>query len=165
MLHFVRLVSLMGLLAVAEPAAACMTCDDGSASALASVGGETGDLRMTLRTGFTFRRTSDLGDVIIDALDGTLPGGASGAPGLIGYISLVGTPGRYVHIDLPRRAVLTTSKGGQLEIESIVLDQQSPLKLDATGRLELSFAGVLQAGISPRPGSYSGDFGVTAEYE
>ncbi len=165
MTHFVRLLFLTAALSFAPPATACMTCDEGSSSPLSELATADDDLRIDLRTGFTFRRTSEIGDVIIDAPEGSLPGGEGAVPGLVGYISLSGTPDRYVHVDVPRRVTLMTAGGGELVIESIVLDQQSPLRLDGAGRLELSFAGVLQAGVSPRAGSYSGDFAISAEYE
>lgn len=170
--HFVRLLVAAALAAAAGHGSgqACLTCGDveagGSLSMLDGMNAVADDVGISVETGFNFHRTDTAADRVLEAPGGAMAGtGTNNIPSLFGRVTLTGTPGRAVYVDLPRRIVLRGPGGDSITVAGIESDLPRAARLDDNGRLDFSFSGALSVPVLPSTGDYTADFTISASYE
>jgi len=89
--------------------------------------------------------------------------GLGGYP-VAGSVTLTGTPGKSVRIDLPRSIKMLSSTGGSILINDIRSTLNAAPRLDANGKLDFSFGGRLEIN-GNMSGSFRGRIPITAHYE
>lgn len=151
----------------------CLLCagDDRLAAAPAS-GPRRSDempIEIDLSAGFNFRRavlSGQTGDMIVDA--SRSPGGESalvGDYGLVGNVVITGRPNAAVHVALPRRVELVSRNGDRLVVDQLASTLPADPRLDANGRLEFSFGGMLALPAAANPGDYRAAISIDASYQ
>jgi Domain of unknown function (DUF4402) len=88
---------------------------------------------------------------------------ALSARAMVGEVVIRGEPGRQVRIDLPISIDLFGFNGGTIRVESIRSDLPPAPRLDANGRLEFRFGGVVRLS-GETDGEYRGDARINVEY-
>lgn len=168
--------ALAGLAAAAvmlagEPlfaSAPCRLCDTPTTELSEDSGGAA--IQIELQTTLDFDRLVLFGDGQGAAT--LLPSGQRGATGsvatmsaraMVGSVSVRGTPGRAVRIDMPRRIELQSSRGGRVAIDSIETDLPTAPRLDSAGNLTFQFGGRLDVR-GDAEGDYRGDIPITVDY-
>jgi hypothetical protein len=164
-LHLATLLAIAG----AAPAdAQCRLCDKPTTAREDPAG--TDDVRLEIETSINFDRL-----ILYGAGTGSAsirPDGSTSAQGavaevgpraMVGSATVRGQPGRAVRVELPRRILLHSIRGGELSFDDVVSDLPSIPRLDAAGTLNFKFGGRLTVS-GDADGDYRGDLPITVEY-
>jgi len=82
---------------------------------------------------------------------------------MVGEVVIRGEPGRQVRVDLPNSMELFGFSGGTIRVESIRSDLPPAPKLDANGRLNFRFGGIVRL-TGNVDGEFRGDARIDVEY-
>lgn len=88
---------------------------------------------------------------------------AISARAMVGEVVIRGEPGRQVRIDLPGSIDLFGFNGGTIRVDSIQSDLPSAPRLDANGRLNFRFGGIVRLS-GDTDGDFRGDARINVEY-
>lgn len=163
---------ILGIAAAAGTAtmsrAQCRLCDVPTTERTGSA--EQGVIELQIEAGIDFDRLILTGPGTGSAAlrpDGSRQvGGAIGAIGgraMVGMARVRGTPGRLVHVELPRRIALHSLSGGQIALEEVVSDLPASPRLDLNGMLTFRFGGRLEVN-GDAEGEYRGEIPISVEY-
>jgi hypothetical protein len=102
------------------------------------------------------------------------PDGSSSAQGavagvsartMVGTVSVHGSPGRAVRVELPRTIELySLGGGGRISLDDVTSDLPSLPRLDSTGNLTIRFGGRLTV-TGDAQGEYRGDVPINVDYQ
>jgi hypothetical protein len=102
------------------------------------------------------------------------PDGSSSAQGaiagvstrtMVGTVSVHGSPGRAVRVELPRTIELYSMGGsGRISVDDVTSDLASMPRLDSTGNLTFRFGGRLTV-TGDSQGEYRGDMPIAVDYQ
>lgn len=160
--------ALAGLAWPAPAAAQCRLCDTPTTARDESANGQ--DIRLEIETGLSFDRLILYGEGAGTAV--IRPDGSTSAQGavsnigpraMVGRAVIRGQPGRAIRVELPRRIVLHSTSGGQIDFDDVVSDLPSVPRLDNSGTLTFRFGGRLTV-TGDADGEYRGDLPITVEY-
>ncbi len=87
-----------------------------------------------------------------------------GGYAVAGSVLITGEPGRNLSIDLPRKIIMRSNKGGQISIHDLRTDLSPSPRLDNVGELRFSFGGDLMVDGNVS-GRFRGRIPITANYE
>lgn len=161
---------LAGAFSASTPALAqCRLCDQPTTARTDTA--DNDGLTVHVETSLNFDRL-----VLASAGQGTAivrPDGSSSTEGsvvaisaraMVGTVSVHGTPGRIVRVELPGRIDLYSTGGGRIAVDEMVTDLQGIPKLDAAGNLDFHFGGRATV-TGDADGSYRGEMPITVEYQ
>jgi len=82
---------------------------------------------------------------------------------MVGEVAIRGEPGRQVRVDLPGSIELYGFNGGTIRVEAIRSDLPPAPRLDANGRLNFRFGGIVRLS-GNADGEFRGDARIDVEY-
>jgi hypothetical protein len=88
---------------------------------------------------------------------------AISARAMVGEVVIRGEPGRAVRIELPQSIELHGFSGGSIRLESIRSDLPPMPRLDANGRLNFRFGGIIRVS-GDLDGEFRGDVTIDVQY-